>query len=447
MVCTGWRLIIALSLFVLQSTVATPLELTEADIPSNLSPELRTLIARTFSTDAETRASAATKIGEMHETGAPATPFLIRLLKDAAVHSDAESALVAIGAPAVEPLIAAAVHLERTPGNPIGCLGKLQSKSERAQTALLAFLEDKDPYIRTLAAIALWDCTDHRAVSLLVKALDDPDNSVRSAAIHPFKTIQDSRSVEPLLKALKHPDRNARTDAIEALGNQRDSLATSALLDILLNRRPSILGDYYDEWDRHDAAVSLGTIGDSTAFEALVKAVWDFRLPTVVRSGVAMGLAKFHDEPGIYEILANVMTTRAPFELQVAVVQAIGEYGDPKAVEFLLGVVDSHGKNELAFWAAMSIVKISDGAINDLNVVRSIKEYTQKDDGNEMYVEEKLDALQKIEKNGTNVRVRLAAGGQEALLIVIPGVAIVAAIGLACMWIVIKKRKKRRSRR
>ena len=84
------------------------------------------------------------------------------------------SECVKIGAPAVEPLIAA--------------------------------LKDKNNYVHREAAEALGKIGDSRAVEPLIAALKDWDQDVRYTAAEALGKIGDSRVVEPLIAALKDWD-------------------------------------------------------------------------------------------------------------------------------------------------------------------------------------------------------------------------------------------------
>ena len=95
-----------------------------ADVPANVLPELKALIAATFSPDAVTRGNAAKSLGETGAGTAPAVPFLIRLLTDDAhideadwlmtVSLNATWQLTKIGKPAVGPCIAALKNASTT---------------------------------------------------------------------------------------------------------------------------------------------------------------------------------------------------------------------------------------------------------------------------------------------------------------------------------------------
>lgn len=112
--------------------------------------------------------------------------------------------LVAIGAPAVEPLI--------------------------------KVLGDEDSYVRRYAAQALGETGDPRAVEALIKALGDEDRDVRKTAADALGKIGDSRAVEPLIKVLGDEVRYVRAHAAEALGEIGSASAVPALTKALKDR-------------------------------------------------------------------------------------------------------------------------------------------------------------------------------------------------------------------
>src|SRR4051812_45989962 len=83
-------------------------ELTAADIPPDVTPELKALIGATFSTDYETQVRAIQQLEALGERAAPAVPFLVRLwVKDSPLLSlYSLQALDHIGDASAEPMIA-----------------------------------------------------------------------------------------------------------------------------------------------------------------------------------------------------------------------------------------------------------------------------------------------------------------------------------------------------
>jgi hypothetical protein len=103
-----WLLIVLVCVdFKPDNPVATN-KLTVADIPSDLSSELKELIGMTLSNSYSERAEAVRSLRKFHEGAAPAVPFLIQLwLAEPGPAVDAYFALREIGEPAVEPCLAA----------------------------------------------------------------------------------------------------------------------------------------------------------------------------------------------------------------------------------------------------------------------------------------------------------------------------------------------------
>lgn len=154
----------------------------------------------------------------------------------------AVQALVSMGAPAVEPLIAAlkdkdddvrqavAEVLQKIgwcpQANETGALywiakqewDKCVQIGAPAVGPLIAALEDANWRVRKGAAEALGQIGDPRAVKRLTAALKDEHSGVRQAAAEALGGIGDARAVEPLVTALKDKYYPVRKAAAEALG-------------------------------------------------------------------------------------------------------------------------------------------------------------------------------------------------------------------------------------
>ena len=122
--------LLILSLILATTGFAQP-QISKQNMPGNISAEIKTKIAALYSADPAARASAAYELGELTPDSNPAIPFLVKMLGDDVLidplpyHEpnwwssqyeiilktspgrEAAKALVIIGEPAVEPLIAA----------------------------------------------------------------------------------------------------------------------------------------------------------------------------------------------------------------------------------------------------------------------------------------------------------------------------------------------------
>ena len=91
-------------------------------------------------------------------------------------------------------------------------------KDVKAVDPLIQILNDKNPEVRSSAAIILGDIGDKKEVEPLILALKIAvSNLVRGAAARALGKIGDVRAVEPLTRALSDPDRYARLVAQEVI--------------------------------------------------------------------------------------------------------------------------------------------------------------------------------------------------------------------------------------
>ena len=156
------------------------------------------------------------------------------MLKDnILVELAAAAALAQIGAPALEPLLAA--------------------------------LKEPDLDLRKGVAGALGRMGDKRAVEPLLAALAGAEKNLRMSIWGAFGLIGDTRAVEPLIQALKG-EWDEGLSAAEALGRIGDKRAVEPLIDAI---------KYGDYTIRGYIAKSLGQIGDPRAVPALESILYD----------------------------------------------------------------------------------------------------------------------------------------------------------------------------
>jgi hypothetical protein len=181
---------------------------------------------------------------------------LILLLKskDPHIQSEAQSALVKLGAESYNGLIAALKKKDRTLR--MGVMGALSGiKDPRAIPYLTGALLDRSSEVRWQAAIALGEIGELHAIPPLVAALQDEDKYVRYSSAVSLKNLGweptgDQESAEyliglqewdrvteigksalpSLIKTLKDKDRDVRISVIRTLGDIGNSGADSALI-------------------------------------------------------------------------------------------------------------------------------------------------------------------------------------------------------------------------
>lgn len=234
-----------------------------------------------------------------------------------------------------------------------------------AVTEQLAALKDQDWVIRGEAATLLGTFKDPRAVGPLVSLLRDQDRSVREAAIEALRSIgapaveavgtcftepdlsvqesaaavlaaiADERVLAPLIKALHSGDWIVRMHAVTALGRVRNADAVEPLIPLLHDKVKAV---------REEAAAALAIIGDA-AVPSLLKALqhedWLVRLHAVESLGKSK--SKRAVEP-----LLSVLFNDRDSAVQEDAVRALGEIGDPQAVDYLFTAMRAPGLRTLA---------------------------------------------------------------------------------------------------
>lgn len=274
-----------------------------------------------------------------------------------------------------------------------------------AVTHLISSLQDSDDSVRYRAAVALGRVGDTRAIRPLIAALRDSQKMVREYAAEALGTIGDPQAVVPLTAALRddHPDVRGR--AARALGAIGDSRAVPALIAALDTKDDSArmqitfaleklseaktvgawiasLGSSSAGWQ---ARLALEKIGEP-AIDPLKEALNDS--DPVVRGRAALVLAEISDTRPIESIIESLSDSDINFRRAAAarlsqigdvravmplvsllrreiqqswadecryVVDALGELGDPRAVEALRPLL---GRVHLSYATAVSLKKL-----------------------------------------------------------------------------------------
>ena len=233
------------------------------------------------------------------QTNANAIDPLIQSLNDSntSVREAAVSAIEKIGGPAIEPLIRALN--DSNSGIRIGAELALEKiRDPIALGSLCKVLkDDKDPYVRANAALALGMINDSNSVVPLTQALKDIDANVRRGSAVALvelssRGVKVDQAVDPLILALNDTDGTVRANAATALGNIKDKKAVDPLITSLRD------GDWAV---RRYAAYALGSIGDIRASVPLTQALKDenssVREAAVMAFGVLEMQQKQQDAP------------------------------------------------------------------------------------------------------------------------------------------------------
>jgi hypothetical protein len=145
----------------------------------------------------------------------------------------AMEALKAIGAPAIDPLIAVLKDRDKDAGTRAAAARALGEMDDtRLVEPLITSLKDAPSDVREAAAEALGKMASPMVVVPLVAALKDFDFSVRWRAAEALGKIGDPKGVEPLIAALRDGEPIVRQCAAEALRKFKDPRADEAVAKI-----------------------------------------------------------------------------------------------------------------------------------------------------------------------------------------------------------------------
>jgi HEAT repeat protein len=175
------------------------------------------------------------------------------------------------------------------------------------------------------------------ALEPLIAALKDSCEGVRFCAAHTLWKIGDARAVEPLIAALGDRDPDVRLKAAVALGDIGDERAIKPLIDALKNDM--------DLWNPKYIAKVLGRFNDGKAIGPLIDALKGEDEDSELCLRVAREL----------EEIGNTYASLTRWKVALA----LGEIGDPRAVEPLIAALGSKVKS-VPRCAAFALGKIGD---------------------------------------------------------------------------------------
>jgi len=290
------------------------------------------------------RSPAAEALLEARAKRSPAAEALLELDSVSfSVRQPAIESLVDMGAPAVRELIAALDgpnrRIARGAVEALGAIG-----DRRATGPLTALLVDEDPLIRAAAALALARLRDGRAVEPLIGMLRETYPGMAQVAARALGEIGDDRAVEPLKKIHEDPDAPAREAAGEALAQIADAAdAGAGRIESLIARLAA-----GDAPARKRAASAL-IAADGEAVEPLIVALQDASWE--VRRGAAEALGEIGDPRAVEPLIAALAQPSRPSPgapagdgaaqtgVRKTVAEALGKLGHPSAVEPLIAAL------------------------------------------------------------------------------------------------------------
>jgi HEAT repeat protein len=195
----------------------------------------------------------------------------------------------------------------------------------RIAELLIPALRNTNPIVRKKAILNLGETRDPRAIQPIMDCLDDENTEVRLNAIHVLAYFGVEQVIQPIIQKLTDPEEMVRLVTVMALGRLKDDRAVEPLISLL----PELWFFVID---------ALIAIGDKRAVEPLIS------------------LLKYETTNSDHDFQST--------KLRITAAQALGEFGDARAVDALvellsdwhnegLRVSDHTGKGTLPAFPSM----------------------------------------------------------------------------------------------
>jgi len=208
----------------------------------------------------------------------------------------------------------------------------------RVKELLLKRFDDEDRDVRSVVMFRLAELRDRDLLPLFYPMLNHPDEAFRHAALQALNFVDDPRAIDVNIRMLSDPASNIRSEAIAFLHMKRDPRGVMPLIAVLGNSNgfPLVL-----------AARALGEMGDPRAVEPLIEALkgkhgndhnLEFRMD--FRKSAAEALGKLKDKRGVPPLLDVLLNRSENPSLRSYAAKAIGEIGDPSALDGLRKAVE-----------------------------------------------------------------------------------------------------------
>jgi len=293
------------------------------EIPPAPSSQIDALIAQLGTRYWEEAVDALVVIGD------PAVEPLIAALNREEGFTSARTcrALARIGTPSAVVAVFAAMHSQNVQVRGEAALALQDIKSEKA-TQLLIEVLSKEPVwrVRMFAARSLGETGSDKAADALLKALADPSEYVRGEAAAALGRLKSARSVEPLLHASRDENGFVRQRATEALVMIGDP-AVAAIGRMLRD------ADAYARWT---LTLMLGKMASEQAvpvlLEALIDADW------MVRNEAAVALALVRSDKSAEPLRA--LLGHENLEVRKAAAWVLKEIESPRSGPYLQAIAD-----------------------------------------------------------------------------------------------------------
>ncbi|MDO4850621.1 MAG: HEAT repeat domain-containing protein [Actinomycetota bacterium] len=151
---------------------------------------------------------------------------------------------------------------------------------------LRTLLDDSDPDVRGMVAVALANISGPQATDMLLELAGDADSRVVCAAVQSLGARGEKRSVPVLIRLMQRDETDVKCSALAALAQVADPQAFPAVVTAMFD---------VDDQVRRNATAAIGRLGDKRALEPLYEMLHDgYRW---VRANAALSLKALAD-PG-----------------------------------------------------------------------------------------------------------------------------------------------------
>ncbi len=228
--------------------------------------------------------------------------------------------------------------------------------TQDAREQQVARLQDADPGVRAQAALALWKVNDPRALPYLLEALKLPGADIHHQVLRALTNSRDHRVLEAMVglpmdkqdaEAMgeitqvlaQFNDPRAVTYALEALNLPEAGIHHQVLRALIYFHDPQVLETLL--------ALPLGK-QDAEAMDAIIQALANYNDPRAlayllealkfpgagIRQQVLLALGNFHD-PKVLEIILALPMDEQDTNTMTATIQTLAHFDDPRVLAYL----------------------------------------------------------------------------------------------------------------
>lgn len=209
---------------------------------------------------------------------------------------------------------------------------------------------------------ALSDYKDQRVDKLFLKLLEHKDSSFQNRALKYFQEKPNNNAVDIIIPLLQKDNLPTPAEAAKTLGIIGDPRAKDPLIKALSEQIDITQKNSLSRvWQlKKQSLIALGSIGDKSIYDILVKALNDKKL----EESAITALGKLGDKRAI-PILKTYVNKSNPMRHEA--IKAMGEIGDPVVLDFLLPLMTKDKIYQIYIAEAIARIK------NDIGIEILIK--------------------------------------------------------------------------